>query len=111
MDDDEVGQEQARGLCRALAAAGIEVGTLWLHCFRMGGNVGELEVDAYLHHALGLPRFERDLLAHAANELMDHGPGHHAPYSTETLHSGREERTDDTQRAEGDGGPDDADQP
>ena len=40
-----------------------------------------MEIDAYLHHALGLPRLERDLLARAANELIDHGVGGHAPYS------------------------------
>ena len=83
--DDEVGSEQARGLCLALEAAGIGVGALWLHYFRLGGQVGEVEIDAYLHHALGLPLFERDLLAHAANELMDHGPGLRAPYSSEVF--------------------------
>lgn len=85
MDNDEVGPEQARGLRMALEAAGIGTGSLWLHYFRMGGEVGEVEIDAYLHHALGLPRFERDLLARAANELIDHRPGAHAPYSFEVL--------------------------
>ncbi|MFE7631678.1 hypothetical protein [Kocuria sp. NPDC057446] len=83
MDDDEVGSEQARGLCLALEAAGIGAGTLWLHYFRMGGEVGEVEIDAYLHHALGLPRLERDLLARAADELIDHRAGQHALYSFE----------------------------
>ncbi|GGG67404.1 hypothetical protein GCM10011374_34570 [Kocuria dechangensis] len=85
MDDAEVGSEQARGLRLALAVGGIGVGALWLHSFRLGGEVGEVEVDAYLHQALGLPRFERDLLAHAANELIDHRPGRHAPYSSEVV--------------------------
>lgn len=105
MDDDEVGPEQARGLRLALEAADIGVGALWMHYFRMGGEVGEVEIDAYLHHALGLPRFERDLLARAANELVDHGAGRHAPYSFEALDGDREGGTDGTEGAGGDGGP------
>ena len=83
--DDEVGSEQARGLCLALEAAGIGVGALWLHYFRLGGQVGEVEIDAYLHHALGLPRFERDLLAHAANELIARIPPPQAPYVSDLV--------------------------
>lgn len=52
---------------------------MWLPAFRFGSEVGEVEIEAYLHHALGLSRFERDLLAHAGNELVDHGPDRHAP--------------------------------
>lgn len=85
MHDDGLGPEQARGLRLVLEAAGIGVGALWLHYFRLGGEVGEVEIDAYLHHAFGLPRFERDLLAHAANELIDDRPGRPAPYSSEVL--------------------------
>ncbi|MEX5258272.1 hypothetical protein [Kocuria arenosa] len=106
MDDDGVGSEQARGLCLALDAAGIGVGALWLHCFRLGGQVGEVEIDAYLHHALDLPRWERDLLARGANELIDHGVGGHAPYSWELLDDDRKETADGAGGAEGDGGPD-----
>ncbi|MFI7480813.1 hypothetical protein ACH9EU_00175 [Kocuria sp. M1R5S2] len=85
MDDDGVSSEQARVLRRVLDAAGIGVGALWLHYFRLGGEVGEVEVDAYLHHALRLPRFERDLVAHAANELIDRGSGRWALYACEVL--------------------------
>ena len=106
MHDDGVGREQALGLCRVLDAAVIGVGPLWLHCFRLGGQVGEVEIDAYLHHALGLPRLERDLLARAANELIDHGVGGHAPYSWELLDGDRNETADGAGGADGDGGPD-----
>lgn len=85
MDDEGVGSEQARGLRRVLEASGVGVGELWLHYFRLGGQVGEVEIDAYLHHVLGLPRFERDLVAHAANELLGRRPGLRAPYSSEVL--------------------------
>ncbi|MFI7581503.1 hypothetical protein [Kocuria kalidii] len=122
MDDDGVGSEQAQRLRRALDVAGIGVGVLWLHYFRLGGEVGEVEIDAYLHHALGMPRWERDLLARAANELIDHGAGGHAPYSWELLHGERKETADGQKKetadgesketadgaggADGDGGPD-----
>ncbi|MFF0945770.1 hypothetical protein ACFYE2_16325 [Kocuria sp. CPCC 205300] len=105
MDDDGVGSEQAQRLRRLLKAAGIEVGTLWLHSFRLGGEVGEVEIDAYLHHALGMPRLERDLLACAANELIDHGADGHAPYSWELLEDDRKETADGEGGADGDGGP------
>ncbi|MEX5272044.1 hypothetical protein [Kocuria sabuli] len=106
MDDDGVGSEQAQRLHRVLEAAGIGVGTLWLHYFRLGGEVGEAEIDAYLHHALRMPRLERDLLACAANELIDHGVGSHAPYSWELLEGDRKETADGEGGADGDGGPD-----
>jgi len=108
--DDEVGPAQARGLARALEIAGIGVQALWLDYFRLGGEVGEVEIDAYLHHALELPRFERDLLAHAANELVDHGPGPHAPYSSEVLGRDPKEHTDGIPGTDGDGRSDGSDQ-
>lgn len=85
MDDAAAGSEQARGLRRALGESGIGVGTLWLQHFRLGGEIGEVEIDAYLHLALELPRLERDLLAHAANELIAPGTGLRAPYSADLV--------------------------
>ncbi|USQ75242.1 hypothetical protein [Ornithinimicrobium cryptoxanthini] len=52
-----------------------------MHYFSIGGNAGEMEVEAFLHHALPLPPLERDMLAHAVNELIDHRPIIYAPYS------------------------------
>jgi len=73
-------REQARLLRRAIQRAGIRREQLWLHYFSMGGEVGEIEVDAYLHQSFSLPPFQRDLLAHAANELIARIPPQQAPY-------------------------------
>ncbi|MHC5560858.1 hypothetical protein [Kocuria sp. U4B] len=85
MDDQAAGREQARLLGEALHRAGIEIHWLWLQAFRLGGNLSELEIEAYLHHCLHLSPFQRDVLAHAANNLIDQLPRPRAPYSTEIL--------------------------
>ena len=85
MDDDGVGAEQARLLLEVIGRAGIEGKHLWFHYFPLGGHAGEVEVEAYLHDCLGLPAFQRDLLAHAANELIDRRPPLRAPYTSELL--------------------------
>lgn len=61
--------QQARRLHHTIAQAGITVDQLWWHYFSLGGGLGHLEVDAYLHQALHLPPLERQLLDHAAHEL------------------------------------------
>lgn len=73
--------EQRRLLRAALKAAGLNAGDLWLNYFSIGGAVGEYEVEAYLQGLLSLPALQRDLLAMAANELIDDLPRTHAPYS------------------------------
>lgn len=83
MDDECVAAEQARLLREVIGRAGIEVKQLWFHYFTLGGNAGEIEVDAYLHRCLVLPWFQRDLLAHAANELIDQRPPPRAPYASD----------------------------
>ncbi|MHC5560819.1 GAF domain-containing protein [Kocuria sp. U4B] len=80
-----VGQAQARRLGATMVAADITRAELWLHHYSIGGEVSELEVDAYLHHALTLPRLQRDLLAHAANEILDETAPPRAPYTTQIL--------------------------
>ena len=45
--------------------------------------VGMLEVEAYLHHAMTLPRLQRDMLAHAVNELINFAPSAYVPYASE----------------------------
>ena len=86
MDDDGIGAEQARLLLEVIGRAGIEVKQLWFHYFTLGVSAGEVEVEAYLHHCLDLPAFQRDLLAHAANELIDRRPPLRAPYVSELVH-------------------------
>jgi hypothetical protein len=85
MDDTVLGREQARLLRQALHRAGIERHWLWLQYFRLGGDLGETEIDAYLHHCLHLPAYQRDLLAHAANNLIDQLTPPRAPYTTDLL--------------------------
>lgn len=85
MGVDDVAGEQARLLREALERAGVEVKHLWFHYFTLGGYAREIEVDAYLHHCMHLPAFQRDLLAHAANELIAQQPPLRAPYTSDLL--------------------------
>ena len=73
--------EQRRKLRDALKAADITRGELWLNYFSIGGGVGEYEVEAYLQGLLSLPPIQRDLLAMAANELIEALPRLYAPFS------------------------------
>ncbi len=76
-------------LLRAVRHAHISSSELWLHYFAIGGDAGEYEVEAYLHGSFTLPPLQRDLLAHAANELIDdRPPPPRAPYSTDETPSG-----------------------
>lgn len=79
-------------LLRAIRHAQIDPSGLWLHYFGMGGDAGEYEVEAYLHGSFTLPPLQRDLLAHAANELIDRLPAPpRAPYSTDPAGTGASE--------------------
>jgi len=73
--------EQRRKLRAALKASDLTPGELWLNYFSIGGGVGEYEVEAYLQGLLSLPPIQRDLLAMAANELIEAIPRLYAPYS------------------------------
>lgn len=86
MEQDGVGAEQARLLRVVVGRAGLEVQQLWFRYFTLGGNAGQIEVEAYLHDCLGLSAFQRDLLAHAANELIQGRGPLRAPYTSELLH-------------------------
>ena len=83
--DDAVAREQARLLRQAIHRAGVTRDQLWLHYFSLGGEAGETEVDAYLHQSFSLPPFQRDLLAHAANELIARIPPPQAPYVSDLV--------------------------
>ncbi|SDT57751.1 hypothetical protein SAMN04489743_3701 [Pseudarthrobacter equi] len=73
--------EQRRRLRAAMKAADIPLSELWLKYFSLSGDAGEYEVEAYLQGLLSLPSIQRDLLALAANELIDDLPRPRAPYS------------------------------
>ena len=88
--DDPWGEEQARLLHQALLRAGITLEQLWPFYLHLGGAAHRVEIEAYLHNALKLPRAQRDLLAHAANILIARLPPPQAPYSTELQHQHHE---------------------
>jgi hypothetical protein len=67
---DALAAHQSCGLHRSIAAAGISQYQLWWYYYGLGGDVGEMEVNAYLHQALHLPRLQRSLLDHASHELI-----------------------------------------
>ncbi|WP_441428689.1 hypothetical protein [Arthrobacter sp. 2RAF6] len=84
--------QQQRMLAAAMKSAQINAGDLWLKYFSLGGEVGEYEVEAYLQGLLSLPVLQRDLLAMAANELIDTFPQGSAPYSDELSPDGNSPR-------------------
>lgn len=96
--------EQIRRLRAALKAAHISAGELWLNYFSIGGNVGEYEVEAYLQGLMSLPLIERDMLAMAANELIDAAPRIHAPYADDLAAAAGPEPQDDNGQERSDDG-------
>jgi hypothetical protein len=78
MDDRTIAKAQARLMRTAMSNDGWSVRELWEAYVHLGGEIPELEIDAYLHHALHLPPQHRDTLVQAANRLV---PRAHIPYS------------------------------
>lgn len=95
MDEENVGRLQARLLRLAMNRAKLTLAQVWWHYFSLGGDAVEMEVDAYLHDALHLPSSQRDLLAHAINELSGYEWGFVAPYTKDLLRSEKERGRDD----------------
>ncbi|WP_235783376.1 PP2C family protein-serine/threonine phosphatase [Amycolatopsis orientalis] len=74
--------EQRRIVAACFARTGLTVEELWLRYFALGGDVSELELDAFLRGLADLPRIQRDMVAHAVNERLDEvTEGRRAPYS------------------------------
>ncbi|MHA7174828.1 hypothetical protein ACX80B_17365 [Arthrobacter monumenti] len=67
-------QTQQRSTSLAANDADLTPEDLWLKYFSVGGDLGELELDAYLHGLYPLPAADRDLIALALNELIDDLP-------------------------------------
>ncbi|MEE2521936.1 hypothetical protein V1639_07445 [Pseudarthrobacter sp. J75] len=67
-------ENQSINIRQAMEEAGLDMGTVWIAYFTMGGNAGTWEVEAYIGGALSLPALERDILAQAINELIDELP-------------------------------------
>ncbi|NUP58079.1 MAG: hypothetical protein HOQ06_01200 [Pseudarthrobacter sp.] len=82
MDEFAKPLEQAQATREAMEEAGITLSAVWMRYFSFTGAAGEYEVDAYLNGSLELPPHERDLVAHAVNELIKELPPRRmAPYS------------------------------
>ncbi|AYA23417.1 hypothetical protein C6369_001915 [Rhodococcus rhodochrous] len=75
--------EHRHRLLAALRAVGLEVEELWLRYFALGGEVGKVEIEAYLSGLLPLPALQHDLIAHAINERLDELAPPRAPYAAE----------------------------
>ncbi|WP_051476794.1 GAF domain-containing protein [Arthrobacter sp. Br18] len=71
----------------AASRPGVDLDDVWMNYLSMGGSCGDVEVAAYLHGLLLLDPLERDLIAHAVNELLDDtaSTDSRAPYSTEAV--------------------------
>jgi hypothetical protein len=85
MDDTTAGSTHARLLIEAIDHDRFTLQSLWLEYRGQGGTVEQFEIEAYLHRCLHLPAFQRDVLIHAANHLLE--AQHHPllPYTGDLL--------------------------
>jgi 8-oxo-dGTP pyrophosphatase MutT (NUDIX family) len=92
----------AQAIREAMEESGIPLGEVWIRYFSFTGAAGEYEIDAYLNGSLELPTHERDLLAHAVNELINElPPRRKAPYSDdETTPFGEPKRAQEDSASE-----------
>ncbi len=72
MNVDQRAEGQRERTAAAFRKAGLSLEAVWMHYFSIGGDAGELEIDAYLNRSYMLRPVERDLLDHAVNELDGH---------------------------------------
>lgn len=87
---------QRRLLNAAVRHSRLDVNELWMYYFSLGGSAGEYEIEAFLNASYSLPAMERDLLAHAVNEMIDMiSPPPRAPYSFELQAEGQTKATHD----------------
>lgn len=64
-------EEQRQGFRLAFEGAPLTFEQIWIKYFGIGGVAGLIEAQAYVHGALNFPALERDLLAHALNEILN----------------------------------------
>lgn len=87
---------QRRLLDAAVRHSRLPLNQLWLYYFSIGGSAGEYEIEAFLNASYSLPPMERDLLAHAVNEMIDMiPPPPRAPYSSDLHNEDRSRETRD----------------
>lgn len=69
---DRAQAEQQRRMTEvAFARAELTLEQLWMRYFALGGDVGLVEIEAYLEGLMPLPALQGDMLAHAVNERLD----------------------------------------
>ncbi len=86
MDDTTAGSTQAWLLIETMERDRFTSQALWSGYRGLGGTVEQFEIEAYLYDCLRLSAFQRDLLVHAANHLLE---AHHLPslpYTRDLLH-------------------------
>lgn len=77
------GGEDRHRLLAAVRAGGLSMEQLWLRYFALGGDVGRVEVEAYLSALMPLSALQHDMLAHAINERLDEIAPPRVPYAAE----------------------------
>ena len=70
-------------LFRGFQRSGLSWSELWMRQVSVGGDLGELEVEAYVLGVLAPDRYEHDVIAQALNEhFIDNGGDHPVGYWT-----------------------------
>ncbi|EWC63191.1 Serine phosphatase RsbU, regulator of sigma subunit [Actinokineospora spheciospongiae] len=78
--------EQWRHVSAAFEQTSLPLEQLWLRYFSIGGTMGLMEVEAYLHGLMPMPVPQRDMLAHAINERLNEiDVPQSAPYSLDPV--------------------------
>lgn len=80
MTSEPVAENQRLRTLDAMRRMGLDVQGVWLYYFAIGGNVDEFELDAYLHGMIPLTPLDRNMVAHAVNEMISDIPRPAAPY-------------------------------
>jgi hypothetical protein len=76
--------EAQQKLTEAFAGSKLTVEELWLRYFALGGDVGKVEIEAYLAGLMPMSSLQHNILAHAINERLDElGPPRRAPYRSD----------------------------
>ncbi|MHA7143911.1 GAF domain-containing protein [Arthrobacter sp. TmT3-37] len=61
---------QRQRMLDALSLCNLPLDQVWLHYCGNGGHLGEARIDLFLKGGARLPALERDILAHAINEML-----------------------------------------
>jgi hypothetical protein len=81
-------EDQRLRTLHAIQTMGLNVQQVWLRYFSLTGDADEFALDAYLHGATSFAPLDRNLVAHAVNELISEAPRPAAPYTDYEFHDG-----------------------